>query len=243
MKQNGGAVMQVIGAGFGRTGTFSLKAALERLGFAPCYHMKEVLDHPAMIYQWLDIAEGRSTDFDAVFDGYAATVDWPAAAYWRELIEYYPDAKVLLTVRDPERWYESMRATILSRAHHGPGLRNRLFTTLLRLRGSDMYAFIRMTRVAVSEKVFGGSATDRETLIKAFHAHVREVRETVPADRLLVYEVKQGWEPLCAFLGVPVPDEPFPWLNDRDDFRRSTREFRKHAVWRRSAPRKALAKG
>jgi hypothetical protein len=228
--------MQVIGAGFGRTGTLSLKAALERLGFAPCYHMTEVLSHPVMIYQWLDLAEGRSTDFDAVLGGYQATVDWPAAAYWRELAEYYPDAKVVLTVRDPERWYESMRETILSRAHRKPGLRNRLFLTMIRLRDSDMYGFVRMTNATVSDKAFGGRTTEKEPLIQAFHDHVREVRETIPAERLLVYEVKEGWEPLCAFLGVPVPDEPFPRLNDRDNFWQTARAFSRRALWRRSAP-------
>ncbi|GAA1255953.1 sulfotransferase family protein [Sphaerisporangium rubeum] len=226
--------MRVIGAGFGRTGTLSLKTALERLGLTPCYHMAEVLTHPADIYKWLDIAEGRSADFGAVLGGYEATVDWPACAYWRELAAYYPGAKVLLTVRDPAQWYESMAATILKRMDPPHTPLGRLAAVVSRWRHSDLDAFDRMTGRAVVARSFGGGPPDRERLIEAFTEHVREVRAAIPADRLLVYEVSQGWDPLCRFLGTPVPDEPFPRLNDRENFGHLAEAFRRRAVWHRS---------
>ncbi|MEO3808987.1 sulfotransferase family protein [Sphaerisporangium sp. B11E5] len=226
--------MRVIGAGFGRTGTLSLKGALERLGFAPCYHMVEVLTHPADIYRWLDIAEGRSRDFDAVLGGYEATVDWPAASYWRELAAYYPGAKMVLTVRDPEQWYESMVATILKRVDPPRTPVRRLATAVSRWRRSDLDAFNRMADRAVTGRSFHGSMHGRDRLIRAFNDHIDEVREAIPAERLLVYEVSEGWEPLCRFLGVPVPQEPFPRLNDRENFGQISQAFWRRAVWHRS---------
>ncbi|MDH2427161.1 sulfotransferase family protein [Sphaerisporangium sp. TRM90804] len=217
--------MRVIGAGFGRTGTLSLKVALETLGFAPCNHMTEVMRRPDLINAWLDIAEGRSTDWDAVLGDFDATLDWPAAAYWRELAEHYPDAKVLLTVRDPERWYESMRATILRRPHLKAGRFRRLAMAVLSRRGAHFRTFARMARTTVVEGVLGGETRDRHRLIQIFQDHVREVRDTIPPDRLLVYDVREGWPRLCAFLGVPVPDIPFPRLNDREAFQRLSRSL------------------
>ncbi|MEO3870156.1 sulfotransferase family protein [Nonomuraea sp. B12E4] len=105
-----------MGAGFGRTGTASLKAALELLGYGPCYHMSVVIAEPYRVRQWLEVGEGRSRDWDTVFTGFRSALDWPAAAYWRELAEHYPDAKVVLTVRDPQRWWDSVSATIFRSA-------------------------------------------------------------------------------------------------------------------------------
>ncbi|RCG23996.1 sulfotransferase family protein [Sphaerisporangium album] len=224
--------MRIIGAGFGRTGTLSLKAALERLGFAPCNHMLEVMDRPELIHRWLDIAEGRSADWDGVLGGFDATLDWPASAYWRELAAHYPDAKVLLTVRDPEEWYESMRATIFRRR----GGRTPLGGLMAKI-SPDFRAFRRMARAALVERALGGETADRARLVRRFQDHVREVREAIPAARLLVYDVRQGWEPLCAFLGVPVPSEPFPRLNDREHFGRHTRRFMLRTALRLSPAR------
>ncbi|GII89217.1 sulfotransferase family protein [Sphaerisporangium siamense] len=224
--------MRVIGAGFGRTGTLSLKAALEGLGFAPCNHMREVMARPALIHGWLAIAEGRSRDWDGVLGGFDATVDWPAAAYWRELAAHYPAAKVVLTVRDPEAWYASMCATIFDEARaHGPGVR------LLSRLSADYRAFRRMAYLAVLHRALDDVGPDKEALIRRFEEHVREVREAIPADRLLVYDVRQGWPPLCAFLGVPVPDEPFPRLNDRQTFGRLLRRFMLRTAFRLSPAR------
>ncbi|MFD8560387.1 sulfotransferase family protein [Streptosporangium canum] len=225
--------MQVIGAGFGRTGTASLKAALEHLGLRPCYHMLEIFDHPEMAGQWLDIAEGRSADWDAVFGGYQATVDWPGASYWRELADHYPEAKILLNVRDPQRWYRSMEATIFKQARTRETLAGRAgYAVLCRMSG-DFAAFTRMTREVVVERVFDGDITDKEHVLKVFKDHTDTVRASFPPDRVLVYDVMQGWEPLCAFLGLPVPTEPFPRLNDSASFVRDARRRIARMVLRR----------
>lgn len=207
--------MKIIGAGFGRTGTLSMKAALDRLGFGPCYHMTEVFENPDRIPLFRAAAAGEPVDWDEVFAGYESTVDWPGASFWRQLAARYPEAKVLLTVRDPDRWYESVRTTI------GPAAR----------RGRDdiadfatMMPEIAAGRGLVEELVwrgeFGGRGDDREYAIRVFTEHNAAVQREVAADRLLVYQVGDGWRPLCEFLGVPVPDEPFPHLNDGEAFRR-----------------------
>ncbi|MCG5218412.1 sulfotransferase family protein [Streptosporangium sp. KLBMP 9127] len=230
--------MRVIGAGFGRTGTMSLKAALEGLGFAPCYHMADVLSEPRRIYQWLDIAEGRSDDWDAVFEGYGACVDWPASAYWRELAAHYPQAKVVLSVRDPDRWYDSMQATIFKQAKRVDSGAGRLAAKVMFRLSGDMEAYTRMTSTIVGQGVFAGETADRAYLTKVFNDHVEAVKQAIPAERLLVFNVKEGWEPLCRFLDVPVPGEPFPRVNDSADFNRLVRKtmFR-FLTHRSSAPR------
>ncbi|HEY9524033.1 MAG TPA: sulfotransferase [Thermopolyspora sp.] len=208
--------MRVIGAGFGRTGTLSLKLALERLGFGPCHHMTEVVDKPAQIHRWLDLAKGRPVGWDDLLGEYESCVDWPSAAYWRELAEHYPKAKVILTVRDADAWLASMNATIL-KSHKGSTLL-KLMGPLLSLLGSDLAAFRQMATLTVDQRVFGGHINDRERVLSTFQEHAREVRETIPPGRLLVFTVGQGWAPLCEFLDVPVPDEPFPRGNDAAAF-------------------------
>lgn len=215
--------MRVIGAGFGRTGTLSLKTALERLGFGPCHHMTEVMERPEQIRRWIALGEGRPVDWDDLLGGYDSCVDWPSAAYWRELSEHYPEAKVVLTVRDPERWLASMQATILKQRGRGGGFRGRAMYRLSALLGTDFAAFVKMTGLTVGGRSFGGGGYDPEHLLKSFRAHTNEVTAVIPPERLLVYEVRQGWEPLCGFLGVPVPDEPFPRINDTADFAKNAR--------------------
>ncbi|GAA3158937.1 sulfotransferase family protein [Planomonospora alba] len=226
--------MRVIGAGFGRTGTLSLKTALERLGFGPCHHMTEVIERPGQIRRWLALAEGRPVPWDDLLGGYRSCVDWPSAAYWRELAAHHPEAKVVLTVRDPERWLASMEATILRRVRRGGALPGRLLSGVASLLGTDLAAFTRMTRLTVGERVFGGRTDDREHLLRVFRAHVEEVVAEIPAERLLVFEAAQGWRPLCGFLGVPVPDEPFPRVNAAADFDRNARARVGPLLWRRS---------
>lgn len=216
--------LRVIGVGFGRTGTFSLRAALERLGFGPCYHMWEVIYDPARAVQWHRIGSGHPADWQAVFDGYRSSVDWPGAAYWRELVDAFPEAKVVLTVRDPDRWYESARKTIFRfplRRHNAA--EQLVYRVVSRLNPNGAATVPNMLDTVVWGRVFGGHPFDgrpgdREFAIETFQRHVKEVTEYVPAERLLVFEVAQGWEPLCAFLGLPVPDEPFPMLNESEDF-------------------------
>ncbi|GAB1823519.1 sulfotransferase family protein [Herbidospora sp. RD11066] len=209
--------MDVVGAGFGRTGTLSLKAALELLGFGPCYHMADVIEEPYRIGQWLDVGDGKTTDWDMIFRGFRSAVDFPAVSYWRELTDHYPSAKVILTVRDPERWYESARETIFRRQHDAPqGFLHRLVTW----RVPEYALFPQMARATVADRVFDGRLDDREYCIGVFRRHIEEVRATIPAERLLVFECREGWEPLCRFLGVPVPEVPFPHVNDRTHFNR-----------------------
>jgi Sulfotransferase domain len=217
--------VKVIGAGFGRTGTRSLKAALEMLGLGPCYHMNAVIEEPYRVRQWLLIGEGRegAPGWDEVFEGFVSAVDWPAASYWRELAEHYPDAKVVLSVRDPRRWYDSVSETIFASAlaHRRPlPLRRRAIRWLVARRSPDFALYPRMARATVMDRIFDGKIDDREHCVEVFERHIAEVKATIPAGRLLVFDVRDGWEPLCAFLGVPVPDAPFPQANERAAFRR-----------------------
>jgi hypothetical protein len=203
--------IQVIGAGLGRTGTLSLKAALEGLGFAKCYHMVEVFARMNDARIWEAAARGEPVDWDKLFAGYRATVDVPSSLFYRELMEKYPEAKVVLTVRDPERWYESARQTIFFARSAFPK-----WAIVLNPR---MRVFRRMLD-RLWERMFGGKFEDRSVAIDAFIRHNEDVRRDVPADRLLVYEISQGWGPLCLFLGVPVPEgKAFPHLNDAAEFR------------------------
>lgn len=211
--------LRVIGAGFGRTGTLSLKRALEQLGFGPCYHMLEVFAHPEHVPTWLAATRGEPVDWHPIFERFQATVDWPACSFYEQLMAAYPQAKVLLSVRDPQRWYDSAYDTIYSISRQGATglqavLRGAAFR-LLKLVRPNIAAGSEMVNALVWRKTFGGRFGDRDYACSIFEEHIAEVKRRVPADRLLVYEVKQGWEPLCAFLGVPVPDTPFPHLNDR----------------------------
>lgn len=194
--------LKLIGAGLGRTGTLSLKAALETIGYGPCYHMSEVMTHPGSHEAWVRAADGHP-DWEAIFEGYQSSCDYPACSFWRELAAAYPDAKVLLSVRAPEKWFESTQETIFS---------TNLEATL---RASPMKEFFEKT----TWKAFGDRIHDRAFMIEAFKAHSAEVQRSIPQERLLVFEAKQGWKPLCDFLGVPVPDTPFPHVNARDELR------------------------
>lgn len=199
--------LRVIGAGFGRTGTLSLKNALEKLGFEKCYHMLEVFSHPNHAEMWLAATRGQQIDWDELFEGFAAAVDWPSCSFWREQMAFYPEAKVILSVRSPESWYESVRNTI----YHG----------MTGPTPDDPRAALQrqMARELVLDRTFGGRFEDREHAIRVFQEHNDLVKRTVPAERLLIFEAAQGWAPLCAFLGVPVPAEPYPKVNTTEEFR------------------------
>jgi len=200
--------LEIIGPGFGRTGTNSLKIALEHLGFGPCHHMFEVRDNPGQLPAWQAVARGETVDWDRVFEGYRAQADWPGARVWRELCRHYPEAKVVLTVRDPDEWFDSVQATIVP---------------FLAARGTHTSphadAIAHMGQELIAVQVFQDRLSDREHATRVFREHVAEVQATVPADRLLTFDLRQGWEPLCAFLGVPVPDMPFPKTNSSKEFR------------------------
>jgi hypothetical protein len=225
-----GVTLAVIGAGFGRTGTLSLKAALEELGIGPCYHMTEVFEHPAHAAVWESAADGQRVDWNDLFSGYRATVDWPGAAFYRELMQTYPDAKVILTVRDPDRWYESARSTIYD---IGNAAASPVFQVLARLvpRIRHVKRVVQMVNAVVWDGVFNGRFDEREHAIEVFERWNQDVKAQVPADRLLVYEVKQGWGPLCQFLNLPAPEgKPFPHLNDTAEFRKRIRRIRAVSV-------------
>jgi Sulfotransferase domain len=204
--------MNVIGVGVGRTGTLSLKAALDRLGFGPCFHMRNVLDHPERLPLWEAAAAGSAVDWDEVFAGYESSVDWPGAAFWRELTAYYSDAKVILTVRDPERWYDSVRETIYQL--FGGGTESPLAEEALqRIPGiATMHAFNR--KLVWDGPFLQGRFDDRDWAMRAFVRHNAAVCEEIPSERLLVFDVSAGWVPLCDFLEVDRPEEEFPRLND-----------------------------
>ena len=200
--------LEVIGAGFGRTGTLSFKVALEQLGLGPCYHMLEVFGNADHVAAWSAAVAGEPVDWDAVLGGYRSTCDWPACTFWQELRAANPGAKVVLTRRDPDAWYTSMSATI--------------FESLARPVEGDadpvMVDHQRMTRRLIVERTFTGDLS-REHVLAVLAAHEQDVIASVPPDELLVYDVAEGWESLCAFLSVPVPREPFPNTNTTSDFR------------------------
>lgn len=189
--------LRIIGAGFGRTGTDSMREALNILGFGPCHHMFEVTENPVMKNRWRAFMDSDAPDWAALFEGYRACVDWPAAHYWRELASAYPEAQVILTWRSPESWWTSYEATIL-----------RHFRT-----AADRAS----VGVRIIEKAFGDRAGDRAYMIARYEANVAEVMASTPPDRLLVHRLGDGWAPLCAHLGVPVPAEPYPLRNTAAD--------------------------
>ena len=213
--------LKVIGAGFGRTGTLSLKAALEELGFGPCYHMTELFQHPDDLATWEAASKGESVDWKDFLDGYRATVDWPGCTYYKEMMQAFPDAKVLLTIRDFDRWYESANATIFNMTRRFASRRVSPLR-LIMMRNPFVAGRVRvgqMINEAIWGKTFGGKFEDKAHAFEVFQQHIEEVKRVVPAEMLLVYNVKEGWGPLCAFLDVPVPtDTPFPHLNDRESF-------------------------
>jgi hypothetical protein len=192
--------LRVVGAGLGRTGTYSLKLALERLLGAPCYHMAEVFQHPEHVPDWHSAAQGRMPDWDRLFAGYAAAVDWPVSAFWRELSAAYPDALVVLSVRDPESWWRSTQETIFAHLDKIPDP-----------------AWLAMVQAMMASR-FTTALHDHDACVAAFERHNAEVRAAVPPDRLLEWRATDGWGPLCAALGLPVPDEPFPRANTREEW-------------------------
>lgn len=197
--------LKVIGAGLGRTGTNSLRIALNMLGIGPCHHMEEVImNMPVQVPLWQEAVDGHP-DWTAIYKGYSSAVDWPTAAFYNELSEVYPDAKFILTMRSPESWTASFSETIYKFMDGSDGA------------PPHMQAWIKMGLAAISKSGLpnGLSMTD---LTKAFIAHNDAVKAVIPASRLLAFEVKQGWEPLCKYLGLAVPQEEFPKTNGREEF-------------------------
>ena len=200
--------LDVVGAGFGRTGTNSLKIALEMLGFGPCHHMFEVRDRPEQIRFWAAAARGERNDWDTVFQDFRSAVDWPSTYFWREIAAHYPLAPVILSVRPEQAWVKSIQATIYE------SLRSRHQRTdpLAREQGEMVYDI-------VERRTFSERLGDPDHALAVYRAHIADVKATIAPARLLVYDVSEGWGPLCRHLGVPVPGVPFPRTNSTDEFR------------------------
>jgi len=205
--------VKVIGAGFGRTGTMSQKAALEQLGFGPSFHMIDIARRPELLPGWQAAADGEDVDWEALLEGWESTVDWPACTFWQEIWAAFPDAKVLLSVRDPDAWYASCTKSIHASAQ--AAARGELEGGSVEVSPEAM----KMINGLIWDGTFKGRFDDKDFAISVYQAHNEHVRATVPADRLLVYEVQEGWGPLCEFLDVPAPDGPMPHLNDASSFR------------------------
>lgn len=224
--------LAVIGAGLGRTGTRSLKQALELIGFGPCFHMAEFFisaNADALKTMWERVAYGPAPpDWDEVFEGYQSTVDFPACSYWHALADRYPDAKVILSVRDAESWYTSTQQTIFKPDPDRP-LAER----------TDNWG--RMVYRIINQNTFNSDTNGRDHCIAVYNRHNAAVRATIAPERLLVYEVSDGWAPLCAFLDVPMPSEPFPLRNTTEDFKAMVAERKAQAAM--AAPQAAGGAG
>ena len=205
--------MKVIGAGFGRTGTMSQKAALEQLGFGPSFHMIDVARRPELLPGWQAAADGEVVDWAQLLEGWKSTVDWPACTFWEQISAAFPEAKVLLSVRDPEAWYASCMKSIHASAQAAS--RGELEGGSVEVSPEAM----KMINGLIWEGTFKGRFDDKDFAIGIYESHNEDVKSKVEPDNLLVYEVKEGWQPLCDFLQVPVPDGPMPHLNDAASFR------------------------
>jgi hypothetical protein len=215
--------MRVIGAGFGRTGTTSLKAALQELGFGPSYSLSEVFANPEHVGFWEAASglAGEKVDWEGFLAGYGVAVDWPACSFYEEIMEAFPEAPVILTVRDPPEWYESTRSTIYELRRLTTGsLPVRAAFALAGLFAPGVAGAVRLADHLVWEDTFDGRFEDRAYAMGVFERHNEAVRQRVPPERLLVFDVREGWAPLCDFLGVEAPDEPFPRLNEAREMRR-----------------------
>ena len=209
---------EVIGAGLPRTGTLTQKLALEQLGLGPCYHWVNLIADLDQVELWHRALDGEAV-WEEIFAGHESTVDWPGGYFYRELVDVYPEAKVLLSVRDPESWERSFRETIWTMSYgeladaacsRTPGARSTPAGGATS-RSSSACSGARRARSPTA-------TTSPAQLIEQMQRHNEQVSAAVPPERLLVWEVGEGWEPLCEFLGVPVPDEPLPHANDRETF-------------------------
>ncbi len=209
--------LKVIGAGLPRTATLTQKVALEMLGFGPCYHMVNVLGNLDLLYQWRAALNGDA-DWEQIFGDCQSEVDWPGSFYYKELMAIYPDAKVLLSVRPADAWDRSMRATILDTVTGGDTIAGHLSCAARQINKKwDDYLSL-MTDMWIRQGVVSPDGRQPLDLERAFVDHTEQVKQAVPEDKLLVWTASDGWEPLCEFLEVDVPDAPFPRLNDSDTY-------------------------
>jgi hypothetical protein len=196
--------LKVIGTGFGRTGTDSMREALDILGFGPCHHMFVVNRDETQKERWRALARGAAPDWESLLEGYRSCMDWPSAYYWRDLIAFYPEARVIHTDRSAESWWQSIENSFLKMP------RDRVDPDSL-------------GEVLIGAKVFGGRLSERDHAIAVYEAHRRDVLATVPRERLLVHQLGDGWEPLCRHLSVAVPERPYPSRNSSAEFQAATK--------------------
>jgi hypothetical protein len=222
--------LKVIGAGFGRTGTLSLKTALEQLGFGPVYHGEDIHFRPVQAFAWRKYYRTGTTNWDRIFTDRRSALDYPVCCAWRDLAEHYPNAKIILTVRDPQKWWTSTNETIYPAQDVLPAWWRR-YEPMAR-------AYVEFFDGLVWDGLFDGRFADREHAVKVFEQHVADVKATADPDRLLVFDVAEGWGPLCEFLGVAEPSHPFPHLNDTQKMKRLVTMMR---VSSRVGPPLALA--
>ncbi|MFU8816232.1 MAG: sulfotransferase family protein [Pseudomonadales bacterium] len=204
--------LEVIGAGFGRTGTMSLKLALEKLGFDKCYHMMEVFQHPDHVALWQQATRGEPIGWDGLYRGYRASVDWPACNFWEIQLAHYPGAKVILSERDPKRWYQSVMNTIYPAS-----------IAAKESAEAAVQTWAEMAFELIWDGTFHGRVEDEDHAIDVYLAHNEYVKKHTPADQLLVFEASQGWGPLCEFLRREIPDEPYPRVNSTEEFQAGRR--------------------
>ena len=198
--------LSIIGAGFGRTGTMSIKHALEHLGLGPCHHMEDVIHNPGQLATWQAAVHGEAIDWHAVLAGYKSSIDWPTTHYWHELIDTFSEARVLLSVRPVERWWQSFSRTIKQ---------------LLEMRNEIPDQHVRevldMAFEMIATQTFSGDMSQANA-VAVYQQRIDDVRQSVPTERLLVYDIAEGWQPLCSFLELPVPDRAFPHYNSMQEF-------------------------
>lgn len=212
--------IKIIGAGLPRTGTNTLKDCLEKLGYHKTYHMKELLVHPENLHYWKTLKETGTTQWDELYNGYQATVDFPCYPWYKEHMKRYPDAKVILTTRPFDKWYTSVYSTIWQA---GPQTLPQKLGMMLKLitnpRLRSVIGCVKLSKAMIFGSTFEGKFQDKVEAEKLFNKHHEDVKAYVPSDKLLIFEASEGWEPLCKFLGVPVPNEPFPHLNKKENFK------------------------
>ena len=212
--------IKIIGAGFPRTGTTTLKRSLETLGLKKVYHMKELLVNPTMLHYWKTLDETGDTDWDGLYNGYDATVDFPGYPWYKQHMKRYPDAKIILTIRDFESWYKSVTSTVWKAGPQTPGEKIKMMGKLLASsRARNVVKCIKFFKKTFFAGELQGRFEDKEFAQKVWEDHITNVKTSVPSENLLVYDVRDGWGPLCAFLGKPEPAEPLPHLNKKENFK------------------------
>ena len=212
--------IKVIGAGFPRTGTNSLKRSLEMLGFSETYHFKDLVKNPENLHHWTTLRDTKDTNWDEMYKGYQASVDFPCYPWYKEHMKKYPGVKVILTVRSFDDWYESVKSTIWVAGPQTPIEKIKMMSKLpFNARLRKKLKCIKFVKNYLWERQFEGRFLDKDFVQTVWEKHLAEVKAYVPKEQLLVYDVREGWGPLCKFLGVPEPKEPLPHLNKKENFK------------------------